>query len=153
MNGARLEPPLASRDRGEKLFGACPSPTQRRTTSAAECGRSPRAGETWRIVFADIGEAVTYCPECAEREFGKDDWLRAGSKIERGGRRWLVPDPLGAVNVVHEPLVRVVVRAIPGCRMLLRRGRHRREPCRLTTIAPIVDDECVRSPVAESLSL
>lgn len=27
-------------------------------------------GETWRILFADIGEAVTYCPECAEREFG-----------------------------------------------------------------------------------
>jgi hypothetical protein len=24
------------------------------------------------IVFADIGEAVTYCPDCAEREFGKD---------------------------------------------------------------------------------
>jgi hypothetical protein len=28
-----------------------------------------RLGETWRILFADIGEAVTYCPECAEREF------------------------------------------------------------------------------------
>jgi hypothetical protein len=37
--------------------------------SCAECGRSPRPGETWRILFADIGEAVTYCPECAEREF------------------------------------------------------------------------------------
>jgi hypothetical protein len=36
----------------------------------AECGRSPkRGGETWRIYFADIGEAVIYCPECAEREF------------------------------------------------------------------------------------
>jgi hypothetical protein len=31
--------------------------------TCAECGRSPRAGETWRILFADIGEAVTYCPE------------------------------------------------------------------------------------------
>jgi hypothetical protein len=35
-------------------------------------GRSPRAGETWRILFADIREAVTYCPECAEREFGDE---------------------------------------------------------------------------------
>jgi hypothetical protein len=27
-------------------------------------------GETWRILFADriAREAVTYCPECAERE-------------------------------------------------------------------------------------
>jgi hypothetical protein len=37
----------------------------------AECGRSPRAGETWRILFADrvAREAVICCPECAEREF------------------------------------------------------------------------------------
>ena len=41
--------------------------------SCAECGHSPRAGETWRVLFADIGEAVTYCPECAEREFGISD--------------------------------------------------------------------------------
>jgi hypothetical protein len=27
--------------------------------TCAECGRSPRAGEKWRILFADIGEAVT----------------------------------------------------------------------------------------------
>jgi hypothetical protein len=40
--------------------------------TCAECGRSPRHGETWRIVFADLGEAVTYCPECAEREFSED---------------------------------------------------------------------------------
>jgi NAD-dependent SIR2 family protein deacetylase len=39
--------------------------------SCGECGRSPRTGETWRIYFADIGEAVTYCPECAAREFGE----------------------------------------------------------------------------------
>jgi hypothetical protein len=38
--------------------------------TCAECGRSPRAGEVWRLLFADIGEAVTYCPECAETEFG-----------------------------------------------------------------------------------
>jgi hypothetical protein len=40
--------------------------------ACAECGRSPRAGETWRILFADIAEAVIYCPECAEREFSPD---------------------------------------------------------------------------------
>jgi hypothetical protein len=37
----------------------------------AEYGRSPRRGEVWRLYFVDIGEAVTYCPECAEREFGE----------------------------------------------------------------------------------
>jgi hypothetical protein len=31
------------------------------------------AREVWRVYFADIGEAVTYCPECAEREFGDSD--------------------------------------------------------------------------------
>jgi hypothetical protein len=41
--------------------------------TCAECGRSPRPGETWRILFADVGEAATYCPECAEREFGSVD--------------------------------------------------------------------------------
>jgi hypothetical protein len=40
--------------------------------TCAECGRSPRPGEVWRVLFADLGEAVTYCPECAEREFGED---------------------------------------------------------------------------------
>jgi hypothetical protein len=40
--------------------------------TCAECSRSPRAGETWRIYFADrvAREAVVYCPACAEREFG-----------------------------------------------------------------------------------
>jgi ribosomal protein L44E len=38
--------------------------------TCAECRRSPQPGEVWRVLFADIGEAVTYCPECAEREFG-----------------------------------------------------------------------------------
>ena len=35
--------------------------------TCAECGRSPRAGETWRIYFADrvAREAVTYCPRSA----------------------------------------------------------------------------------------
>jgi hypothetical protein len=39
--------------------------------TCAECGRSPRPSEVWRVLFADIGEAVTYCPECGEREFGE----------------------------------------------------------------------------------
>jgi hypothetical protein len=30
--------------------------------TCAECGRSPRRGELWRVYFADLGEAVTYCP-------------------------------------------------------------------------------------------
>ena len=36
--------------------------------TCAESGQSPRAGETWRILFADKAarEAVIYCPECAE---------------------------------------------------------------------------------------
>jgi hypothetical protein len=38
--------------------------------TCAECERSPRTGEVWRVVFADIGEVAIYCPECAEREFG-----------------------------------------------------------------------------------
>jgi hypothetical protein len=36
----------------------------------AECRRSRRRAEVWRLYFADIREAVTYCAECAEREFG-----------------------------------------------------------------------------------
>jgi len=41
--------------------------------TCAECGRSPEGGETWRIYFTDkvAREAVIYCPECAEREFGE----------------------------------------------------------------------------------
>jgi hypothetical protein len=46
--------------------------TLARTLTCAKCGRSQRAGEVWRIYFADrvAREAVTYCPECAERELG-----------------------------------------------------------------------------------
>lgn len=32
--------------------------------TCAECGRTPRAGELWRLYFADIGEGAIY----AERE-------------------------------------------------------------------------------------
>jgi hypothetical protein len=49
-----------------------PEPESIATVTCAECGRSPRAGEAWRVVFADIGEVVTYCPACAEREFSED---------------------------------------------------------------------------------
>jgi ribosomal protein L44E len=43
--------------------------------TCAECGRSPQAGETWRILFADkvAREVYVYCPECAEREFGEPE--------------------------------------------------------------------------------
>jgi beta-lactamase superfamily II metal-dependent hydrolase len=41
--------------------------------TCADCGRSPRPSETWRVVFIDVGEAATYCPESAEREFGAPD--------------------------------------------------------------------------------
>jgi len=42
--------------------------------TCAECGRSPRPGETWRIMFADrvAREAVIYCRECAEQEFERE---------------------------------------------------------------------------------
>jgi hypothetical protein len=43
--------------------------------TCAECGRSPQRGEAWRVLFADPGVAVTYCPGCAEREFGDSDSL------------------------------------------------------------------------------
>ena len=34
-----------------------------------------KSGEAWRILFADkvAREAVIYCPECAEREFGEPE--------------------------------------------------------------------------------
>ena len=31
----------------------------------------PDVGRSGRSIYADLGEAVTYCPECAEREFGE----------------------------------------------------------------------------------
>ena len=40
--------------------------------TCAECGRSPQRAEVWRVYFADLGEALTYCPTCSEREFGRD---------------------------------------------------------------------------------
>jgi hypothetical protein len=58
--------------------------------TCAECERSPRRGETWRVLFADPGEAVTYCPECAEREFGLSDSLGEPARFpvaSEGGNR------------------------------------------------------------------
>ena len=38
-----------------------------------EWGRSSRPDETWRVLFADVGEAFIFCPECAQREFDEPD--------------------------------------------------------------------------------
>jgi hypothetical protein len=42
----------------------------------AECGRQPRDEERpedeWRSYSDGVGELHTFCPECAEREFGLD---------------------------------------------------------------------------------
>jgi hypothetical protein len=40
--------------------------------TCTECGRHPRPGELWRLLFADIGEVAIYCPECAAKEFGDE---------------------------------------------------------------------------------
>jgi DNA-directed RNA polymerase subunit RPC12/RpoP len=37
--------------------------------TCAECGRSPRAGETFLFADKASREAYVFCPECAEREF------------------------------------------------------------------------------------
>jgi hypothetical protein len=39
----------------------------------AECSRHQKAGELWRVFFADLAEIVIYCASCAEREFGDGD--------------------------------------------------------------------------------
>jgi hypothetical protein len=36
---------------------------------------SPKQGEMWRLYWADIREAMTHCPACAEREFGRSEML------------------------------------------------------------------------------
>jgi hypothetical protein len=51
--------------------------------TCAECGRSPRPGETRRILFADVGEAFIFCPECAEREFDEYVHMTATATIPR----------------------------------------------------------------------
>jgi hypothetical protein len=41
----------------------------------AECGRKPRRNENaeddWRCYSDGAGELIVFCPECAEREFGR----------------------------------------------------------------------------------
>ncbi len=41
----------------------------------AECGRSPSrhedAEDSWRAYSDGVGELHVFCPECAEREFGR----------------------------------------------------------------------------------
>ncbi|HMI99256.1 MAG TPA: hypothetical protein VK488_05430 [Gaiellaceae bacterium] len=37
--------------------------------TCAECGREWRAGELWRLLWADLREVAVFCPCCAEREF------------------------------------------------------------------------------------
>jgi len=32
------------------------------TVNCTECGLVPRAGELWRLYFADVGEIAIYCP-------------------------------------------------------------------------------------------
>lgn len=50
--------------------------SERRTESlcCANCGREPRDDENpddeWRVCSDGVGELVTFCSECAEREFG-----------------------------------------------------------------------------------
>jgi len=39
--------------------------------TCVECGRSPWRAEVWRVLFADIRVAVTYCPESAERSLAR----------------------------------------------------------------------------------
>jgi hypothetical protein len=40
----------------------------------------------WGVYYADLGEAVTYCPECAEQEFGtRPDESADGTY---SGRHW-----------------------------------------------------------------
>lgn len=42
--------------------------------TCANCGAvSDEFAEGWRAYLDDEGQAVTFCPECAEREFGDDD--------------------------------------------------------------------------------
>jgi len=48
--------------------------------TCAECGRSPHADEMWRILFADIAEAVSYCPEWASGSSHMTNGLGFGSR-------------------------------------------------------------------------
>lgn len=45
------------------------------------------AGEVRRLPFADLGEVVIYCPQCAEREFDEIVALFSRSRPCPGRRR------------------------------------------------------------------
>ena len=62
---------LALRPSSTRAVDALSRDSRALDLACAECGRKPRAGETWRILFADkvTRETVIYCQECAEREF------------------------------------------------------------------------------------
>jgi hypothetical protein len=49
------------------------------TVSCAECGRRSNRSEVWCLYFADVGEVVLYCPDCAPREFGTEGSDQHGS--------------------------------------------------------------------------
>jgi hypothetical protein len=58
--------------------------------TCAACGRLPRVGEVWRVVFVDLGEVAVDCPaECAEREFG-DDARRSEDPCGDDVGRWTI---------------------------------------------------------------
>lgn len=51
---------------------AMTSPTPALT--CANCGTvADKGAKGWRAYLDDDGQAVTFCPGCAEREFGDDD--------------------------------------------------------------------------------
>jgi hypothetical protein len=48
-----------------------PTPVYTNRLECVECGRVSREGERgWKARLTDDDEAVIYCPECDEREFG-----------------------------------------------------------------------------------
>jgi hypothetical protein len=48
-------------------------PADSETPVCAECGRTPRpdenADDDWRTFYSGVGDGVTLCPECFQREF------------------------------------------------------------------------------------
>jgi hypothetical protein len=62
---------ISSRSSSRRFYAHPWPPGEWRGSTRGARGFDPAAGssETWRILFADIGEAVTYYPKRAEREF------------------------------------------------------------------------------------
>jgi hypothetical protein len=56
--------------------GLTPDP-ERAPLVCAECGaEAPPQGRAWRAYLDDDGDAVMFCPECAERELGNGTTYR-----------------------------------------------------------------------------